>query len=107
MFGKNKLFHLILNATAALAQETIDQLMDFVEKYLMTRLYRAMFAPVTTDDEDRDLATQARIRSLHWINIHLLDAQLNESREDVREIIDMAITGVYSFLDHLHRCHKA
>ena len=67
--------------------------MDFVEKYLMTRLYRAMFCPVTTDDEDRDLTTQARIRSLHWINIHLLDAQLNETREDVREVIDMAITG--------------
>lgn len=37
--------------------------MDQVEKYIMTRLYKSVFCPETTDDEKKDLATQNRIRS--------------------------------------------
>lgn len=36
--------------------------MDEVEKYMMTRLYKEVFCPETTDDEKKDLATQKRIR---------------------------------------------
>lgn len=36
--------------------------MDQVEKYIMTRLYKSVFCPETTDDEKKDLATQKRIR---------------------------------------------
>jgi hypothetical protein len=36
--------------------------MDQVEKYIMTRLYKSVFCPETTDDEKKDLATQHRIR---------------------------------------------
>lgn len=41
--------------------------MDQVEKYIMTRLYKSVFCPETTDDEKKDLATQNRIR---WAFIH-------------------------------------
>ena len=74
-------------------EETVIKLMDLMEKYLMTRLYRAVFCPVTTDDEEKDLEIQAKIRSLHWINTHILDAEINESREEVRNLVDQAITG--------------
>lgn len=37
--------------------------MDEVEKYMMTRLYKEAFCPETTDDENKDLAIQKRIRS--------------------------------------------
>lgn len=37
--------------------------MDEVEKYMMTRLYKEVFCPETTDDEKKDLAIQKRIRS--------------------------------------------
>ena len=37
--------------------------MDEVEKYVMTRLYKEVFCPETTDDEKKDLAIQKRIRS--------------------------------------------
>ena len=81
---------------AGMPHETSDQLMDFIEKYVMTRLYRAVFCPVTTDDEERDLAIQTRIRNLHWINTHLLDAQINEMDDDVRGLVENAITGMFT-----------
>ncbi len=37
--------------------------MDQVEKYIMTRLYKNVFCPETSDDEKKDLVTQRRIRS--------------------------------------------
>lgn len=75
-----------------ISQENLDLLMDYVEKYLMTRLYRILFCPLTTDDEEKDLAIQTKIRSLHWINVHLLDAQINELHGNVGELVERAIT---------------
>ena len=83
----------MLFACADFLQETLDTLMDYIEKYIMTRLYRALFCPVITDDEEKDLAIQNRFRSLHWINAHILDAQIDEMQESVRELVDQAITG--------------
>lgn len=40
----------------------MEQVMDQVEKYIMTRLYKSVFCPETTDDEKKDLVTQNRIR---------------------------------------------
>lgn len=44
------------------SSESVEQVMDQVEKYIMTRLYKSVFCPETTDDEKKDLATQKRIR---------------------------------------------
>lgn len=44
--------------------------MDQVEKYIMTRLYKSVFCPETTDDEKKDLATQKRIR---WVSPWISD----------------------------------
>ena len=70
--------------------------MDFVEKYVMTRLYRFTFCPVvsTTDnDEESDLLLQDKIRKLHWVNAYILDAQLCENRTEVTTLVDQAIEG--------------
>jgi len=75
----------------------VDRVMDYVEKYLMVRLYRSLFCSYLTDDEERDLAIQTRIRSLHWITSHLLDTALDESSDDVRDLLDNAITGELTF----------
>lgn len=77
-----------------MSHETADTLLDFVERYVMTRLYRTVFCPLTSDDEDRDLAIQDRIRSLHWINTFLLDIALNETEDNMRKLVDQAITAV-------------
>ena len=80
------------NLSPGIPHESLDLLMDYAEKYIMIRLYRTLFCPLTTDDEDKDLAIQTRIRSLHWINVHLLDAQINELQGRVGEFIEKAIT---------------
>jgi len=82
--------------TAGLSSETVDRLMDYIEKYLMVRLYRIMFCSYLTDDEERDLTMQTRIRSLHWITSHLLDTALDESNDTVRDLLDNAITGEFA-----------
>ena len=67
--------------------------MDYSERYVTTRTYQSVFCPPTTDDEQKDLAIQTKIRSLHWVNAHLLDAPLDERIDDVHVMIDLAITG--------------
>lgn len=42
--------------------EKVEKIMDQIEKYIMTRLYKYVFCPETTDDEKKDLAIQKRIR---------------------------------------------
>lgn len=42
--------------------EKVEKAMDEVEKYIMTRQYKYVFCPETTDDEKKDLAVQKRIR---------------------------------------------
>nr|XP_039271310.1 rab5 GDP/GTP exchange factor-like isoform X1 [Styela clava] len=71
-----------------------EGIMDNVEKFLMTRLYRSIFCSDHTDDESQDLAVQKKIRSLHWITTEMLDAQLNEERVDAAAAIDKAITAI-------------
>ena len=38
--------------------------MDYIEKYVLTRLYRVLFSPPTTDDEENDLILQVGALSL-------------------------------------------
>lgn len=45
------------------SSDAVENIMDEVEKYMMTRLYKEVFCPETTDDEKKDLAIQKRIRS--------------------------------------------
>lgn len=40
----------------------VEEAMDQIEKFIMTRLYKHVFCPETTDDEKKDLAVQKRIR---------------------------------------------
>jgi len=44
------------------SSEHVESVMDEVEKYMMTRLYKEVFCPESTDDEKKDLAIQKRIR---------------------------------------------
>lgn len=44
------------------SSDHVESVMDEVEKYMMTRLYKEVFCPETTDDEKKDLAIQKRIR---------------------------------------------
>ncbi|XP_015223277.2 rab5 GDP/GTP exchange factor isoform X1 [Lepisosteus oculatus] len=74
--------------------ERVERVMDQVEKYLMTRLYKNVFCPETTDDEKKDLAVQKRIRALHWVTIQMLCVPVNEDIPEVSDNVVKAITDV-------------
>ncbi|XP_057677342.1 rab5 GDP/GTP exchange factor isoform X2 [Corythoichthys intestinalis] len=76
------------------SSEAVEQVMDQVEKYIMTRLYKSVFCPETTDDEKKDLAMQNRIRALHWVNIHMLCAPMDEEVPEASENVVKAITDI-------------
>uniref|UniRef100_A0A3B4AL43 Uncharacterized protein n=1 Tax=Periophthalmus magnuspinnatus TaxID=409849 RepID=A0A3B4AL43_9GOBI len=74
--------------------EHVENVMDAVEKYMMTRLYKEVFCPETTDDEKKDLAIQKRIRALHWVTIEMLCVPVDEEIPEVSDSVVKAITDV-------------
>ncbi|KAF7658596.1 hypothetical protein LDENG_00010400 [Lucifuga dentata] len=72
----------------------VESVMDEVEKYMMTRLYKEVFCPETTDDEKKDLAIQKRIRSLHWVTIEMLCVPVDEEIAEVSDRVVKAITDI-------------
>lgn len=121
---------IIVRPTPALflgSSEHVESVMDEVEKYMMTRLYKEVFCPETTDDEKKDLAIQKRIRSantsqkclnlskgkhnnskhdyfisccyraLHWVTIEMLCVPVEEEIPEVSDSVVKAITGESSW----------
>lgn len=121
---------IIFRPTPALflgSSEHVESVMDEVEKYMMTRLYKEVFCPETTDDEKKDLAIQKRIRSantsqkclnlsegkhnnskhdysisccyraLHWVTIEMLCVPVDEEIPEVSDSVVKAITGESSW----------
>ncbi|CAN9511452.1 unnamed protein product [Ophioblennius macclurei] len=76
------------------SSEYVESVMDEVEKYMMTRLYKEVFCPESTDDENKDLAIQKRIRSLHWVTIEMLCVPVDEEIPEVSDSVVKAITDV-------------
>ncbi|KAM5131207.1 rab5 GDP/GTP exchange factor isoform 1-T1 [Callospermophilus lateralis] len=74
--------------------ERVEKIMDQIEKYIMTRLYKHVFCPETTDDEKKDLAIQKRIRALHWVTPQMLCVPVNEEIPEVSDMVVKAITVV-------------
>ncbi|XP_059395787.1 rab5 GDP/GTP exchange factor-like isoform X2 [Carassius carassius] len=76
------------------SSEKVDRIMDQVEKYIMTRLYKSVFCPETSDDEKKDLVTQHRIRALHWVTIQMLCVPVDEEIPEVSDSVVKAITDI-------------
>ncbi|XP_034085244.1 RAB guanine nucleotide exchange factor (GEF) 1, like [Gymnodraco acuticeps] len=76
------------------SSDHVESVMDEVEKYMMTRLYKEVFCPETTDDEKKDLAIQKRIRALHWVTIEMLCVPVEEEIAEVSDSVVKAITDV-------------
>ncbi|KXJ19689.1 rab5 GDP/GTP exchange factor [Exaiptasia diaphana] len=71
-------------------QEVLDSTLSNIEKYIMTRLYKIVFCPATTDDEEKDLELQKKIRSFHWIKPQHLDAEIDETNDEVVKLLEDA-----------------
>uniref|UniRef100_A0A0B7AAH5 VPS9 domain-containing protein n=1 Tax=Arion vulgaris TaxID=1028688 RepID=A0A0B7AAH5_9EUPU len=77
-----------------LSTETIEKVMDYTESYVLTRLYSSVFCSPLTNDEERDLALQKRIRSLHWVTALQLDTLIKEDDPVIQHQLDSAITDI-------------
>lgn len=57
--------------------DQITQLIDQTEKALMDKLYTSLFARIQSEEEERDLQLQKKIRNLNWIMANHLDIEIN------------------------------
>uniref|UniRef100_A0A2K6AKS9 RAB guanine nucleotide exchange factor 1 n=1 Tax=Mandrillus leucophaeus TaxID=9568 RepID=A0A2K6AKS9_MANLE len=80
--------------TKSVPPERVEKIMDQIEKYIMTRLYKHVFCPETTDDEKKDLAIQKRIRALRWVTPQMLCVPVNEDIPEVSDMVVKAITDI-------------
>ncbi|KAJ8968175.1 hypothetical protein NQ314_002434 [Rhamnusium bicolor] len=78
----------------AVTSEVRDELLDFFERYCMVSLYRFLFCPPSTNDEEKDLTIQDRIRKLSWVNAHHLDCCISETSIEVRDLVYTAINDL-------------
>ncbi|KAJ8917837.1 hypothetical protein NQ315_010749 [Exocentrus adspersus] len=78
----------------AVTSEVRDELLDFFEKYSMVGLYSFLFCPPSTNDEEKDLTIQDRIRKLSWVNAHHLDCCISETSIEVRDLVYTAINDL-------------
>lgn len=55
-------------------------------------MYRILFSPPFTNDEERDSQIQKRIRQLNWINAKHLICSIDEVNSEVRDLVYSSIT---------------
>ncbi|XP_051534686.1 rab5 GDP/GTP exchange factor-like [Myxocyprinus asiaticus] len=76
------------------SSDVLELVMDEVEQYVMGRLYQQLFCPDITDDEQKDLNIQKRIRALHWVSIAMLCVPVDEQIAAVSDSVEKAITDL-------------
>ncbi|KAK6306383.1 hypothetical protein J4Q44_G00233080 [Coregonus suidteri] len=68
---------------SSLSEVQVSQMMEHIEKLIMTRLHKWVFCHDSCDDEVKDLALQRRIRSLNWVTPHMLRVPFPDERAEV------------------------
>lgn len=61
----------------------VTQIMEHVEKLIMTRLHKWVFCHDSCDDEQKDLTLQRRIRSLNWVTPQMLSVPFPDKKTSV------------------------
>ncbi|KAG7471100.1 hypothetical protein MATL_G00120820 [Megalops atlanticus] len=88
------------------SRDSVERVMDQVERYIMTYLYKVVFCPETADDEKKDLAIQKRIRDLHWVTAQMLCVPVEEEIPEVSDNAVKAITEVIEMDSKRVPCDK-
>eukprot|EP00794_Sanderia_malayensis_P016155 gene16155-17778_t len=68
--------------------DEIEKLMDGIEKYIMTQIYKMVFCHPSTDDEQKDIEMQKTIQSLQWVSEQHLDADIDMQNEEVQQLVE-------------------
>ncbi|XP_070821412.1 rab5 GDP/GTP exchange factor-like [Chaetodon trifascialis] len=68
---------------SSLPEAQVTQIMEHVEKLIMTRLHKWVFCHDSCDDEQKDLALQRRIRSLNWVTPQMLSVPFPDKQTAV------------------------
>jgi hypothetical protein len=61
--------HEQLYTAMGLSPDQLEQLGDYTERQLLTKLHHLFFARIQAEDEENDLKMQKRIKSLNWITV--------------------------------------
>uniref|UniRef100_A0A0K2U5L6 Rab5 GDP/GTP exchange factorlike [Saccoglossus kowalevskii] n=1 Tax=Lepeophtheirus salmonis TaxID=72036 RepID=A0A0K2U5L6_LEPSM len=77
-----------------LTEEERSTILEYSEKFVMTYFYKSLFCPNTSDDEEKDLEIQNRIRSLNWISTRDLKCSISETSQEVRDLLYKAINDI-------------
>ncbi|XP_067083869.1 rab5 GDP/GTP exchange factor-like isoform X2 [Osmerus mordax] len=78
-----------------LSETQVSQMMEHIEKLIMTRLHKWVFCHDSCDDEQKDLALQRRIRSFNWITPQMLRVPFPDHKAEItRDPFLPAITAI-------------
>uniref|UniRef100_A0AAY4DE72 VPS9 domain-containing protein n=1 Tax=Denticeps clupeoides TaxID=299321 RepID=A0AAY4DE72_9TELE len=75
-------------------EEQVEQMMEHMEKLVMTRLHKWVFCHDSCDDEQKDLALQRRIRSLKWVTPQMLRVPFTDRGPEDADPYLPAITAI-------------
>lgn len=73
-----------------MSADQMEAMMDGIEKYIMTHIYKAVFCHPSADDERKDINLQKRIRSFNWITNDQLEVNINTDNKEVENLIGQA-----------------
>ena len=85
----HRLFFLYLDEN----EDITHRVRDYIESIIFSKDYSLIFDRIAIEYEEKDLAIQNRISSLHWITPIMLDVTLNEDISNVRETLYKAMNG--------------
>ncbi|TRY71013.1 hypothetical protein TCAL_10698 [Tigriopus californicus] len=74
--------------------DDLSVILEQSEAYLSLATYPLLFCPSSTNDEEKDLRLQNRIRSLNWITTQELRCVIQESSQRVRDLLHDAINDI-------------
>lgn len=86
-------YHRIGNLYPDHMTEERDRVLDNIEKLVMTRLYKCVFCLDGSEDEHKDLALQAQIRTLSWVTPKMLQLSLVDVHQESNDVT-FAITAL-------------
>ncbi|TSW89626.1 Rab5 GDP/GTP exchange factor [Bagarius yarrelli] len=72
----------------------VSQMMEHIEKLIMTRLHKWVFCHDSCDDEQKDLTLQRRIKSLNWVTPEMLHVPFPKGGSDTSDPYLPAITAI-------------